>query len=86
MVLVRKLVRLVSLLGVLIVAILAGLFLSACRRVADVKPPEGETGRPAEDGTPEDRDEGRAKERPDRPAVDVDETEEGQPVPRNLLE
>jgi len=71
-----KLAGLAALLGVLLLALLAGVFLSACeKRPGPATREAAETG-PGPATAPATT----------RRAVDVDETRQGQPVPRNLLE
>ena len=75
---VTKIGRWLSLLAVLVIAAVAGLFLETCRKV---KPPKT-TGSEEENRMDAAQSEAAADEK----TVDVEETEQGQPVPRNLLE
>ena len=95
---VRKLTSLLSLFAVLFLATIAGLFLAACRHVRPQAPgsatgsaaPSGSAGTTTGSSAATAASTGSLPP-PGRPSssaktVDVDETEQGQPIPRNLLE
>jgi len=82
MAMIKKLAKWLSVLGVLLVATIAGLFLEGCRKAPLPRPEAPREQPPAK--------EPQKKEEPEKAGaqkkVDVEETEQGQPVPRNLLE
>ena len=84
MALLRRIGRFLSLAAVLIVAIVAGLFLSGCRREHIGGPARKPPAEPTAEPDQRKKEDTRKADKPRR--VDVDETEKGQPVPRNMLE
>lgn len=76
---IRRIGRLFSVIVVVLVGIVAGVFLSACRRAKVDRPSKQPATRPADAAKPK-------KAPTTRKVVDVDETQKGQPVPRNLME
>ena len=75
---IKKLGRLVSVTFVVLFAVVVGLFLSACRTA--------ELDSSARSTAPDPAESTAAEQSTTSTAVDVDETENAQPVPRNLLE
>jgi hypothetical protein len=99
MAILRRIGKWLSVLGVVLFAAAAGLFLAGCRQVSPPETPKEEpkaappqTPPPAEKGGQEGTQKAADEKAPPKPqppkgkGVDVKETEEGQPVPRNLLE
>jgi cytoskeletal protein RodZ len=103
MAILRRIGKWLSVLGVVLFAAAAGLFLAGCRQVSPPEkpkeepkaappqtPPSAEKGQ--EKGTQKAADEKAPPKESPKPqppkgkGVDVEETEQGQPVPRNLLE
>jgi hypothetical protein len=81
---------------VVLLSIVAGVFLAACRHLPwwrrapgpPCKPPEAAAKPPEGAKTPEAKPAEKPAEKPapKKSRVDVDETERGQPIPRNLAE
>lgn len=86
MAVIKKAGKFLSIIFVVMVAVTAGLFLSACRRVQKSGEP---TTRPKPPTTTQG-DSAAAKPaattQPTIRTIDVEETLKGQPIPRNLLE
>ena len=79
MAIIKKAGKFLSVIFVLMVALTAGLFLSACRRVQ-------EAGGPTTAPKPPTTTKPAATTQPTTRAIDVEETLKGQPIPRNLME
>ena len=92
----KRVGRLLSVFVVVLISLVAGLFLTACRKAQPEKSTPEPAPKPAAAAdTGKEKEEGKGKEEakqkgklPDlkKPTVDVEETEKGQPIPRNLLE
>jgi len=78
----NKIARAFALFCVLIVAVAAGLFLASCRAIESSSPKKGPATAPSVPPAT------RPGTQPVTtwPTVDVDETQKGQPIPRNLME
>ncbi len=74
----RKIGKALSVVFVLAVAFAAGLFLTICRGLGGERRPRSVTTRPTSRPT--------TTRAVTRAHVDVPETQQGQPIPRNLLE
>jgi len=83
---IKKVGKLLSVAAVVLVSIAAGLFLTACRKAQVDKPAQKPAAEPAKTSEKPDPPKSPKKEDPKKQTVDVDETEKGSPVPRNLLE